>query len=598
MSEMGTTKKVGLVGKIIAAPLALLLVLMLLAFPGVAIFMAYRSVSMVVTWQRAKGWVETPATMTHLDLEVDHGDDSTTYRVVCSYTYVFDGETYHSDRVGLAGGSDNIGSWHQDTYNRLKVHQDAIENDPVTCWVNPTNPAEAVLDRSLRKGLLLSNLLFVAAFGGVSVAVVWFGRIKERRNKLTEALRLQHSDRPWMCKTAWAEGRIWPQQHLWGLWGFSILWNAISAPIVLLAVPEAARLGQYRVLVLLLFPLIGLALLCAAIAATLRHRRYGRSHFDMETLPGVVGGCLRGTLVINGDVISIENVAVSLRCISRVVHRGGSKEKMTERILWEDARTLRAGTRTYGQTELRLPVDFQIPYDCLPYDDLNPKDQILWQLTAKADIPGANLDLKFDVPVFRTEASRPTIGEAPEKIARTEAALGDPESPLPRKMRREIDFNGDPVFVVSSWPGWIAFFLLTILTAGLLAGGGMWMRSTWPRGGLHLVLPGILCLGGVSVFWKELRALLGSTRITMRRAEVLVERWPALVRRQVAIPCVDIQEIKSSESAQVNSGSGMTQYYAVHLVTTDGRKVKLAGMISGQQATQWLVRQIENELTR
>ncbi len=190
MSKTDTPKQAGLIGKIIAAPFSLMVVVMLLAFPGVAIFMAYRSVSMVATWQRAKGWVETPATIEHLDLKVDHDDDGTTYRVVCSYTYVFNDATYQSDRVGLTGGSDNIGSWHQDTYDRLKHHRDAIESEPLSCWVNPTNPAEAVLDRSLRKSLLLFNLLFAVAFGGVSVVVVWFGRIKRRRNRFTEALRL------------------------------------------------------------------------------------------------------------------------------------------------------------------------------------------------------------------------------------------------------------------------------------------------------------------------------------------------------------------------------------------------------------------------
>lgn len=598
MSETGTTKKVGLVGKIIAAPFILMVVVMLLAFPGVAIFMAYRTVSMVAAWQRAKGWVETPATITHLDLEVDHDDDGTTYRVLCSYTYVFNDATYQGDRVGLTGGSDNIGSWHQDTYDRLKHHRDAIESEPLSCWVNPTNPAEAVLDRSLRKGLLLFNLLFAVAFGGVSVVVVWFGRIKRRRNRLTEALRLEHSDRPWMCKTAWAEGRIRPQQQSRGMWLFAILWNVISVPVVLLAVPDALRSGQYWMLIFLLFPLIGLVLLSVAIVATLRHRRYGRSRFDMETVPGVIGGYLRGTLVITGDIAGIEDVAVALRCVNRITRRKGEGDETTERTMWEDTRALRAGTTTYGQTDLCLPVDFQIPYDCLPYDDSNPKDQILWQLTAKADIPGANLDLKFDMPVFRTEASQTTIGEAPEKTTRLQAIMEGTESPLPRKMWREAGLSGDLILVVSGWPGWVTFILTTVAATGLLIGGGVWLRAVWPSGGRSILLPAALCLAGVIALWTVVRSSLESTRITVRLAEVIIERWPALLRRRVEIPSIDIQELKISQSVRAESGSEVTQYYVVHLVTTHGRKVKLGGMIPGEPTAQWLVRQIENGLTK
>ncbi|NLE57539.1 MAG: DUF3592 domain-containing protein, partial [Planctomycetes bacterium] len=576
MSETNTTEKVGLIGKIIATPFVLLVVLMLLAFPGVAIFMAYRSISMVTTWQKAKSWVETPATITHLDLEVDSDSDGATHRVVCNYTYVFKGVSYRSDRVGLTGGaSDNIGSWQQDTYNRLKQHQNGLESDTVTCWVNPTNPSEAVLDRSLRKGLLFFSLLFAVVFGGVSVVVVWFGRIKRRRNRLTEALRLEHCDRPWMCKTAWAEGRIRPQQKIGRMWLFAILWNGLSLPTVLLSVPDALRSGQYWMLILLLFPLIGLVLLSAAIVATLRHRRYGRSRFDMETVPGVIGGYLRGTLVITGDIAGIEDISVALRCINRVTRRKGEGDETTERPMWEDARTLRAGTATYGQTELCLPVDFQIPYDCLPCDDSNPKDQILWQLTAKADIPGANLDLKFDVPVFRTEASQTTIGEAPEKTACSEAIIEGTESPLPRKMWREAGLSGDLILVVSGWPGWATFILTTVAATGVLIGGGIWLRSVWQNGGWSILMPAALCLAGAVALRAVIRGFLGSTRITVSLAEVIIERWPRFLHRKVEIPAIDIQEIKISDSAQVRSGSEMTQYYVVHLVTTHGRKIKL-----------------------
>ncbi len=351
-------------------------------------------------------------------------------------------------------------------------------------------------------------------------------------------------------------------------------------------------------LIFLLFPLIGLVVLSAAIVATLRYRRYGRSRFDMKTVPGVIGGYLRGTLVITGGIAGIEDVAVALRCVNRITRRKGKGDETTERTMWEDTRSLRAGTATYGQTELCLPVDFQIPYDCLPCDDSNPKDQILWQLTAKADIPGANLDLKFDVPVFRTEASQTTIGEAPEKTTRLQAIMEGTESPLPRKMWREAGLSGDLILVVSGWPGWVTFILTTVATTSLLIGGGVWLHAVWPSGDWSILLPAALCLAGVIALWTVVRSSLESTRITVRLAEVIIERWPALLRRRVEIPSIDIQEIKISQSVRAESGSEVTQYYAVHLVTTDGRRVKVGGMIPGELAAQWLVRQIENGLTK
>ena len=140
MSETGTPKKAGLIAKIVAAPFVALFTLMIVvaavAFPAVGIYMTYRTGALLVDWQRVKGWVETPATLVDLDLDTSHGDESTTYRVVCRYTYEFNGATYTSERVGLSDGGDNIGSWQRRTYDRLKRHHGGLESDPATCWVN------------------------------------------------------------------------------------------------------------------------------------------------------------------------------------------------------------------------------------------------------------------------------------------------------------------------------------------------------------------------------------------------------------------------------------------------------------------------------
>jgi hypothetical protein len=604
MSEAGTPKKAGPVARIVAAPFVVVLVLMLIAaavgFPAMGIYMTYRTGALLVNWQRATSWVETPATIVDLDLDVSHGDESTTYCVACRYTYEFNGVTYTGDRVGLSSGSDSIGSWHQETYNRLRRHYGGLESDPAKCWVNPAHPAEAVLDRSLRWGMVLFSLPFIIVFGGVSLVGYGYLFRSHKRKQRIKRIRDEYPDEPWRWKPAWTEGplRSGTGRGMLALWGFAIFWNAISFPVGGLAVPDALRSGQHLALLALIFPVIGIVLLAAAMAATLRHRRFRSSRLELQTIPGVIGGHLKAMLVVGGDVMALEQITVALKCIHRVTTQRGDDSHTEERSLWEDSKTVPASDAGFGQTEMRLPVDFQIPYGCLPYDDSNPKDQTLWRLTAKSEIPGANLDLAFDVPVFRTEESQSTIGEPQEKIARIEAALDNPESPLPRKIRREQDLDGRPVFVVSAWPGWSTFILTAILSAGLLTGGGIWLRTVWQGGSSLILLPAGLCLAGVRILWGTVRSLLGSTHITVRLAEVVVERWPRFLRRRVEIPTIDIQEIKSSESAQVRSGTQMTQYYVVHLITTDGRKVKLGGMIPGEQATQWLVRQIEDALTR
>jgi len=53
----------------------------------------------------------------------------------------------------------------------------------VPVWVNPSNPHESIIDRSLRPGLLAFKMVFVVMFGGFGVGLlffVWRGR-KVRR---------------------------------------------------------------------------------------------------------------------------------------------------------------------------------------------------------------------------------------------------------------------------------------------------------------------------------------------------------------------------------------------------------------------------------
>jgi len=403
----------GLVGKIIRYPLAFLIVVILLAFPAVAVFMGWRAAAMLMAWQEAKGWVETPATIEHLELEVHSGQDSTTYRVDCRYSYVFNGQTFQGTRAGLADGSDNIGSWQQTTYERLRRHHEGVESDPVSCWVNPDNPQEAVLDRELRWGLLLFHLLFVVVFGGIGLAFalvpVWWRRGAAR----LRSLQARYPDQPWRWKAEWAEKRLKPQGPGRALWLLAVFWNVVSLPVAAIALWDAVREESPWALVFLGFPLVGVGLLAAAIVQSRRYRRFRDSRLELRPMPGVIGGSLRGTLHLAGDLTAIGDVELILQCERTFVTRRGGKSQTCREILWEQQRVVPTGGATFGLTELQVPVDFSIPSDCRPTDESRGSDAVRWRLRARAALPGANLDLKFDVPVFGTADSRPPGDQPP-----------------------------------------------------------------------------------------------------------------------------------------------------------------------------------------
>ena len=140
------------------------LFLFALPFAGVGIgFLSLSIIPSLYEWQMMQRWVATPAVLEAADLKVSHGDDSTTYRAVASYRYRYDHQTYYGDRVGIMSGSDNIGSWQQDKAHTL---ESALRNKrEITVYVNPEDPAQAVIYPELRTGMLGFKFMFAVIFG-------------------------------------------------------------------------------------------------------------------------------------------------------------------------------------------------------------------------------------------------------------------------------------------------------------------------------------------------------------------------------------------------------------------------------------------------
>ena len=390
-----------------------------LSFSAVGGLMTYLTAHMLIDHYRMRGWVETPARIVDLALDRHAGDESTTYSVRCTYEYTFNGKRYRSARVGLTGGRDNVGSWHQDTFNRLRADQEA--GRPVRCFVNPARPTQAVLDRDIRYAVLVFYTIAVLAFGGVGLGMLaatgFFAaeRLRKRRTRLGEP------GKPWLENPQWAAGVVSAKLKSKAAvaWCAAGYWNAATLPTVLFLPGEVASRQNYLALIALILPLAGLGLLIYAVRATSRVRRFGGSRFELETIPGAIGGRLGGRLVLAGDVAAIDEVEVTLKCVHTYTTSSGGKSSTSIHTIWEQAQTHRAAGVTFGQTELSVPVDFAIPASCRPTDESDSSDKIKWKLDVRAAVPGVDLKMSFEVPVFRMDVGpRSPAAAAGENDAR------------------------------------------------------------------------------------------------------------------------------------------------------------------------------------
>ena len=108
--------------------------------------------------EHSRDWVETPAQISHLYLREDSWTDGISYSLEIRYHYEFNERAYTSERIGIA-----LHSQAPVNYRRFIPAFNA--NQPVTCYVNLRNPAEAFIDRSIDfETFFWVNFFFVILF--------------------------------------------------------------------------------------------------------------------------------------------------------------------------------------------------------------------------------------------------------------------------------------------------------------------------------------------------------------------------------------------------------------------------------------------------
>ena len=257
--------------------------------------------------------------------------------------------------------------------------------------------------------LVLFGLIFCAIGFGLMIAAVFAGRWLKKRSQL----QAQHPGEPWLWREDWASGLIQSTDRatVLGAWIFALFWNGVSS-FVFFVVPQELAKGNKGVIIALIFPVIGVALLVWAVRATIRWRKFGQSVFKMISVPGVIGGGLAGGIQIPHKLHASEGVRVRLVCLQRVTTGSGKNRSTTENVLWEDEKVITKDPVSDPRHTV-VPVFFQIPPGW-PATDSEGNQTIVWRLEAKAKVPGVDYFAQFEVPVFVTEKSRTSAEPLPD----------------------------------------------------------------------------------------------------------------------------------------------------------------------------------------
>ena len=425
--------------------------------------------------------------------------------------------------------------------------------------------------------------VFALVFGGAGVGLIAAGIAGRRVAEQRAIAAARHPAEPWLWRADWAQGSIEDtgRKSTYLLWAFAAFWNLIAWPTAALVVRAALEQGNRLALLGLLFPLVGIILVVAAVRGTWRERKFGVSVFDLATRPGVVGHGLAGTVRAATTVLPTDGFAVSLSCINVQTTGTGNNRSTTETIRWQDEARIQ-GQRTSGGPGqgpvTTIPIRFRIPDDVAPTDDADPSNRIIWRLQVSAAVPGVDYAAAFEVPVFHTQQSSEPVTDDEAKV------LGPVPESLPYRqppgspIRVSTGPRGTQIsFPSGRNPG--AAFGLTLF-AGLW-GGAVWLLVSLKAGVLFV---GVFGLVELVLLYAVLRMWLRVVEVTAGRDGVAIASGFGAVGEP--------RRISAAEVAGVETGIGMqagnTVYYSLTVVGKDGRRVTAGTGIRDKREAEWL----------
>ena len=287
-------------------------------FGAVGVFATWAIVDTLVDGWSARDWVRVKAEV------LKYGADGLQYRYRI-------GEKDHTGTrlgVGFLEPSDVDG----DVDFRLTTA--LSEKKPITVFVNPDKPSQSVVDPAIPWMMVLFMTPFALGFGGVGLGALY---------AVFAMLRPAREDK----QPTMAAG---PGAGALALWAFAFFWNVISFPIALIAVPEMMKTGEWLGLLILLFPLIGLLLVWAAVKSTWMAIRMGGTEIKLHPSPPRLGEIVSGNVTFKRGVTAGDAFKVRLECIT-----ADEGSPLTHWKAEKEARVIQ------GPQALRLAFGFDTP---------------------------------------------------------------------------------------------------------------------------------------------------------------------------------------------------------------------------------------------
>ncbi|MGH9743406.1 MAG: HEAT repeat domain-containing protein, partial [Candidatus Acidiferrum sp.] len=378
-------------------------------------------------------------------------------------------------------------------------------------------------------------------------------------------------------------------------WVVCIFGNLVIIPVAINLARQFGPLGDPRYLIVLGLCCVGLMLFVFAIRATLRHRRFGNTYFEFDTLPFSPGRRLSGGIHLQLGDDAQHGIDLRLSCIRKTTTGTGNNRSTVETVLWQADQNVPSGAIGTDPVGRTIPVDFAIPTDAYVTDHDNLSDQVLWLLHAKADVPGIDYTDDFEVPVFKTSTA---AVQAFDVVASDSFGIDSPSSSLPMDSA-PVSAPANAKVVISSRDGGTEFYFPPFRSAAravfLLVFAIVWSGVVYFlfRSSAAWLFALIFGFFDFVLVLAAFHSIVGTERILVGNGEIVSTKHVLGIGSTKRFPLSEIDSILPVTSGQKGNGPG-SMMYAIRLRPKNGRSITLADEIRSRQEARWIVSQIES----
>jgi hypothetical protein len=371
-------------------------------------------------------------------------------------------------------------------------------------------------------------------FIGVSTLILSTAMFGMRTARANAEQRDRNPDKPWLWRKEWADGVIVSHDSAKSMTFalFALFWNAIAIPSAWIAIERNAYRETPIVLVVLIFPLVGVFLFITAAYQLLRALKYRQSRLMLPHVPIALGTTCRGEIVTHVKDRPENGFNLKLTCMRRTVTGSGKNRSIRETDIWREEQVVSPSAVVPAMDGVRVPFTFNIPSDAPPTDESISDNQVVWRLDVRAETSGIDYASQFELPVFHT-------AETPHEVQRFAPTVFDAAAWIPSPQARiaisPLPAGGDEIRVGTHARVLEMFPMLFFIT---IWSGAVWLMIA---NGAPIIFPIIFGAIGALILFAIFDAIVGRTIIRADKNGVAVRRswFGAGFTRHIAANAID-----------------------------------------------------------